>query len=127
MEDSREKFYKEMQYNIDISNAKWRQEVQLQDDQQKFEAVTQDVKNAVDLTAQQLNQLWDRSDALLDYIWKSGENQKDRDAQMAIAKFQAKAGQKGQTAAAIGSIVGNFVGSEAGSDMISGALGKMFS
>lgn len=120
MADSRDKFYSEQQYNIAIANANWRNQVQLQDDQQMFEAVTQDVKNSVDISVNQLNQIWDRADSLLDYAWQSSEKAKDREVAIAMQKAQIKATAKGQKGAAIGSIVGSFVGSDSFSDMISG-------
>lgn len=123
MADSREKFYKEMQFNIDVSNVKWRQTVELQEDQQAFEAATIDVKNMVDITTSQLNQIWDRSDALLDYAWKTSENQKDRDAKLGLATLQADAASRDANMTALGSLAGTFIGSETGQQV----LGKVFS
>lgn len=110
LENNREQFYKTMQYNIDVSNAKWRQTVTLQEDSQAFEAAATDVKNMVDLSTEQLNQIWDRSDSLLQYFWQSGENEADRKAQMAIAQYQAKAAQKAATRKGIGEIAGSIAG-----------------
>lgn len=118
MEDSRDKFYKEMQYNIAISNAKWRQSVQLQEDTQAHEAATTDVKNMTDMSINQLNQVWDRSDALLDYIWKSGDNEKTRQHELALAKITGKAATKNSNMTALGSLVGTFVGSDAGGEIL---------
>jgi len=126
MSDSREKFYKEMQYNIDIANANWRQTVELQEDTQAFQAATQDVKNMVDISTAQLNQIWDRSDALLDYVWKSSESQKDRDAALAGAKLKAKTSQSNANMTAIGSLAGTFIGSETGQSVIKSVFGGLF-
>lgn len=133
MEDSREKFYKEMQYNIALSNAKWRQTVQLQEDQQAHEAATTDVKNMFDLSINQLNQLWDRSDALLDYVWKSSESAKDRNNALALAKLQTKSSldiakyqSKSADKAAIGELVGTFIGSETGGKVLSSIFSGLF-
>lgn len=122
MEDSRQKFYSEQQYNIAVANANWRQQVQLQDDQQKYEAATTDVKNMLDISVNQLNQLWDRADALLDYAFKSSESSKDRQAQIAIAQLQTKAQTKGANMGALGSLAGAFVGSKTFENM----MGKIF-
>src|SRR3990167_5586118 len=84
LEDSRDKFYREMAYNIDIANAKWRQTISTTENQYKFEAAALDVKNKVAITQEALNRLWDRADALLDYTWKSGENQLDRNAALVV-------------------------------------------
>lgn len=89
LEDSREKFYREMQYNIDLANAEWRQSIVELETQMAFEAAAFDTKNMVDVSQEALNRIWDRSDALLDYIWKSTENQLDRDSAISIAKIQA--------------------------------------
>lgn len=113
LENNREQFYKTMQYNIDVSNAKWRQTVTLQEDSQAFEAAATDVKNMVDLSTEQLNQIWDRSDALLQYYWQSGENAADRNSQMAIAQYQAKAASKAATKKGIGEIAGSIAGAGA--------------
>ena len=116
LENQRDQFYKTMQYNIDTSNAKWRQTVTLTESEQQFEAAAADVKNLVGISVEQMNQLWDRSDALLDYIWKSTEAELDRKAalhlQSKLAKDQADAADK----AGWGNIFGSIVGSVAGSD-----------
>lgn len=118
LENSREQFYKDMQYNIDIANTKWRQNITLAETDMKFQAAATDVKNIVGISVEQLNQLWDRSDALLDYAWKSSETALERDSNLAIAKINAEANltaareQAGATrsagkSAATGSIVGS--------------------
>ena len=123
MADSREKFEKEMSYNIDIANAKWRQTVQLQDDQQMHEANTQDVKNLVDISTSQLNKLWDRVDAQLDYAFKASESEKARQAAVALAQMQINASESNSNSTAIGSLVGTFVGSDTGQAVLSKLFG----
>lgn len=110
LESTRDKFYREMQYNIDVANAKWRQTITLQEDQQKHEAAALDVKNAVGISQEALNRLWDRSDALLDYVWKSSESELDRDAALVMAKFQANSASKAATKEGIGSVIGSVAG-----------------
>lgn len=117
MADSRDKFYREMSYNIDIANAKWRQEVTLTNTQMDFEAAAFDAKNLVNISQEALNQLWDRSDALLDYIWKSGENELDRNSALAVAKLQADASlsiadaqEAAGSKAGLGNVIGNIAG-----------------
>lgn len=88
----RDQFYRTMAYNVDLSNAEWRRSIATTENQMEFEAAAFDVKNAVNISQEALNQLWDRSDALLDYIWKSAENELDRDRAILIAQIQAKAG-----------------------------------
>lgn len=116
LENNRQQFYKNMQYNIDIANAKWRQTVTLTESQQKFEAAATDVKNMVGISNEQLNRLWDRSDALLDYLWKSTDNELDRKSAMAIAKTQGKMSADAADKAGFGSILGSITGAIAGSD-----------
>ena len=106
MADSREKFYSEMQYNINTFNAAWRQKVEIQDDQQQFEAAATDTKNMFDISTNQLNQIWDRSDALLDYAWKSAESAKQRKAQMSLAILQGKIQSDLADKEGLGSLVG---------------------
>lgn len=113
LENQREQFYLEMQYQVDNSNAKWRQAVTLQNNQNAFNAAAIDVRNIVNLTSEQLNQLWDRSDSLLDYAWREGQNQLDRENRIEIAKLQAEAQRyaarkesQGGIASGIGSVVG---------------------
>ena len=123
LEDSREKFYKEMQYNIDVANAKWRQEVQLNEDQQQFQAATMDVKNMTDLSVNQLNQIWDRSDALLDYAWKSSESDLNRKNELAKIALSGKYSSDSQMMESLGLLAGTFVGSSVGQKLLSGLFG----
>jgi hypothetical protein len=116
LENSRQQFYKEMQYNIDLANAKWRQSVTTQEAQYSFDAAATDVKNMMTISQEQLNQIWDRSDALLDYIWKSAENEADRKAALVLAKTQGKMQVDAADKAGFGSILGSIAGAIVGSD-----------
>lgn len=106
LENQREQFYKNMQYNIDVSNAKWRQTVTTTEAQMSFEAAATDVKNMVGLSNEQLNQLWDRSDAMLQYLWTSTENSAQRKHELALAAIKSKDADKAGTGSLVGSIVG---------------------
>ena len=132
LENGREQFYSNMQYQVDASNAKWRQTVTLTNSEMQFQAAATDVKNILGLTTESLNQLWDRTDSLLDYAWKEGENEKDRELKLEMAKMElqaareaAKAKKKGGLFGAIGSIAGSLLGSEAGSSAIMGGISKI--
>lgn len=92
MSDSRDRFYSEMQYNIDVSNAKWRQTVETTNTAMMFEAVGQDVKNALDISTEAQNRLWDSVDNLLDYIFKGADNEATRDAEILAAQIKAQDG-----------------------------------
>lgn len=117
LENNRQQFYSNMQYNIDTSNAKWRQSVTLANNDQKFQAAAADVKNLVGIQTEELNKIWDRSDALLDYTWKSAENQLDRDNKLAQIKLQGKVSEQAATSKGIGDVLGSVAGA---------VLGKIF-
>ena len=51
LEDSRQRFYAEMQYNIDLATAKWRQVVK-QKTQFRFDAASEDIKNGLDISTE---------------------------------------------------------------------------
>ena len=135
LENSREQFYNNMQYQIDASNAKWRQTVSLTNTAALNDAAATDVKNIVNLTTEQLNQMWDRTDALLDYSWKESENQKNRRVTIQQAKMQydaqvaaanAKKGGWGSALGSIaGSVLGNYAGSVAGSEAITAGFAML--
>lgn len=106
-----DEFYKTMQYNVDVSNANWRQEITLQDNLFKYNAAATDIKNKFDISQESLNRIWDRSDALLDYLWKSGENDEQRDHELTLYKMKEEfADEEG-----MGSIFGSIFGDAAGS------------
>lgn len=113
LENNRQQFYKNMQYNIDVANAKWRQSVTTQEAQFAFEAAATDVKNMTGISQEQLNQIWDRSDALLDYLWKSTEMEADRKSQLLIAKTQAQMQIDAADSAGTGQIFGTIAGKAA--------------
>lgn len=124
LENNREQFYKEMQFQIDAANAKWRQTVTLTNAQMEFEAAALDVKNIVGLTTEALNQLWDRADAQLDYIWKSSESELDRETSIELAILQIEAakyaaGKKAQSdqSNAFFNAAGTILGAVLGSDI----------
>jgi len=104
LENAREQFYMNMQYAVDSANAKWRQTVTLTNSEMEFQAAATDVKNMLGLTTEALNQLWDRSDSLLDYAWKEGENEKDREHRLELAKMELAAAKKQAKSSMLGSL-----------------------
>lgn len=94
MKNSRQQYTSNMQYNIDVANAGWRQEVATTNNQNKFDAASTDIKNALDLTQEAQNALWDDADNLLDYIWKSADNDQQRELLLLTAQLQAQSGQQ---------------------------------
>ena len=91
MEDSRQRFYSETQYNIDKAVAEWKQTVEVQNKKMMYEALSEDIKNMLDITQEGQNQLWDRTDSLLDYIFKAVDNEAARDALILQAQIAASA------------------------------------
>lgn len=121
-------FEKEHNFQIDQSNAKWRQAVTMQNTQNSFEAALQDAKTILSLNSEAMNHLWNRSDMQFNYLATSTENQKDRDLKMfqmkleaQIAAMKAKAEQKGALFGAIGNVLGSVAGSMFGSGGMFGA------
>jgi hypothetical protein len=82
LENQREQFYQEMQYNVDLANARWRQTVETANTEMQFDAAKTDVQNIVQLSQESLNRLWDREDGILAYTWKAAENAFDRELDM---------------------------------------------
>ena len=76
LSNNREQYEVTMQRETDIFNEKWRQLIATTNTSMAFEAAALDVKNYANLTSEQLNNMWDRTDALLDFAWKEGENSK---------------------------------------------------
>lgn len=85
----REIWEREMKHEIDVSNAQWRQELIMSEGDARFEAAAFDAKNMVAFSQEAMNKLWDRSDALLDYAWKSAENEADRDTNILLQQMQS--------------------------------------
>jgi len=123
LENGREQFYLDMQYQVDAANAQWRQTVTLTETEMEFNAAATDVKNILNLNSEVMNQLWDRTDSLLDYAWREGENALDREVNLELAKMQleaarlqakatAKAGKYGAIGSAIGTAAGLFMASD---------------
>jgi uncharacterized FlaG/YvyC family protein len=113
--NQREQFYKNMQFEIDTSNAKWRQTVTLTNADMKFQAAATDVKNRLDVSQEAMNRLWDRSDALLDMVFKGAQNDQDRSHALLIASNQQKADKSAATSSGLGSIAGAIAGPVAAS------------
>lgn len=110
LENNREQFYKNMQFQIDTANAKWRQTVTLTENAQAFEAAATDVKNKMGISTEMLNRLWDRSDSILDYAWKSAESEADRKNTIAVAKLQAQMQADSDNATGTGNLIGTLLG-----------------
>lgn len=106
LENQRQEFYKTMQYNIDVANAKWRQDVTMKEAEMSFDAAATDVKNLNNISQEALNRIWDRSDALLDYAFKASEGKANRDALMAVEQVKLKAGDNAGWGSILGTIIG---------------------
>jgi len=106
MEADRQQFESTMAFNIDKSNAAWRQTVSLTNTKMAFDAAAADVRSALDISTEALNRLWDRVDSQLDYIWRSTEADEQRDYDLLVAELQAQ----GQAVAAKGQARGSIIG-----------------
>ena len=105
MEADRQQFESTMAFNIDKSNAAWRQTVSLTNSKMAFDAAAADVRSALDISTEALNRLWDRVDSQLDFIWRSTEADEQRDYELLLAELQAQ----GQGAAARGQSSGSII------------------
>jgi len=90
LETARQEFYSNMQYNLDLANAKWRQSVVNTNTEMEFEAATLDVKNTLDISTEAMTRLWDRVDSMLDYVFKGWNAEADRDATILAAEIRAQ-------------------------------------
>ena len=106
---TRAKWESEMAYNIDVSNATWRRTVETENTKLEFEAASIDVKNALGLTTETLNRIWDRVDAQLDYIWRSTEADEQRDYDLLIAELQAQGAAAEAKSKSRGSLLGSII------------------
>ena len=138
LETQREQFYKDMQYNVDLANARWRQAIETVNTEMNFEAAKTDVQNMFKISSESLSRVWDRVDSRLDYAWKSSENEADRQMRITLyemqleqqrqeamlAAYQASQSKKkgGGLLGAVGKIAGTVLGSAAGP--IGSALGS---
>lgn len=113
LEADRQQFEANMAYNIDAANAKWRQTVETTNTSLRFEAASMDVKNALGLSTEALNRLWDRVDSQLDYIWRSTEADEQRDYDLLVAEMAAAGAAAQAKASSRGSIWGSLIGGAA--------------
>ena len=92
--------------------------------QNMVDAHTFDVKSALDLTQEAQNALWDSADNLLDYIWKTSDNEMERELRLLTAQMTAQSGQSsgGGFLSGILKLGGAFLGSTSGSAWLSSIL-----
>lgn len=110
---ARDQYESSMARVIDESNATWRREVYTTNTRMEFEAASVDVKNAIGLTTEGMNRMWDRVDSQLDYIWRSTEADEQRDFELVVAEMTAAAAAAAGKASAKGSIWGSIIGGAA--------------
>lgn len=123
----RQKFLAEMQYNIDVSNVKWRQTVETTNNANEVEAHTTDVKNGLDISQEALNSLWDSADNLLDYIWKTTDADLDRELRLLTAQMEGQSGQSsgGGFLGGLLTLGGAYLGTKSGSSWLTKGLSKL--
>lgn len=110
---ARDQFEANMARYIDESNVNWRRSVYETNTRMEFEAAATDVRNAIGLTTEGLNRIWDRVDSQLDYIWRSTEADEQRDFELLVAEMNAAAAAASGSASAKGSIWGAILGGAA--------------
>lgn len=93
LQNNREKWYQEMQYNIDTSNAKWRQEITNKGFETTWDAISTDVKNGLDITTEVQNQIWDSTELLLDWIGKTTTSEMNAEVALLTAQMSAQSKQ----------------------------------
>lgn len=126
--NSRDQFLDQLQYNYAQFNAKWRQDVTLEQFKTQWDATTSDVKNGLELTSEQMTAAWDHVDSMLDYVFKYSQNEDDRIKDLTIAQIQAQAGRKkgGGFLGGLFSLAGSFLSTEAGVKFITGMSDARF-
>ena len=126
--NSRDQFLDQLQYNYAQFNAKWRQDVTLEQFKTQWDATTSDVKNGLNLTSEQMTAAWDHVDSMLDYVFKYSQNEDDRIKDLTIAQIQAQAGRKkgGGFLGGLFSLAGSFLSTEAGVKFITGMSDARF-
>ena len=126
--NSRDQFIDQLQYNYAQFNAKWRQDVTLEQFKTQWDATTSDVKNGLNLTSEQMTAAWDHVDSMLDYVFKYSQNEDDRIKDLTIAQIQAQAGRKkgGGFLGGLFSLAGSFLSTEAGVKFITGMSDARF-
>lgn len=125
MKNDRQQFLAEMQYQIDLANAKWRQNVETTNTQNEVDAHTADVKAALDLTQEAQNNLWDSADNMLDYIWKTTDNDQERELRLLLSQMQVQSGQESGGSGFMSGLLqlgGAYLGSSSGSKWLTSLL-----
>ena len=110
---ARDQYESTMARIVDESNVAWRREVYTTNTRMEFEAASADVKNAIGLTTEGMNRMWDRVDSQLDYIWRSTEADEQRDFEMLLEEIRAAAAAAGAKSNASGSLWGSLIGGAA--------------
>ena len=93
LKNNRQQFVKKQQYFIDKYNADWRQTVATTNNQMAFDAASADIKNALGISQEAQNAIWDDADSILDYIFKASESDMQREYLLLAAQIQAQSGQ----------------------------------
>ena len=124
IKNDRQQFLASMQYNIDFANAGWRKTVTTTNNQIAVDAHTADVKSALDLTQEAQNQLWDSADNILDYIWRTTDNDMEREMRLLMAEMTAQSGQSSGSGFMSGllKLGGAYIGSTSGSQWLTKTL-----
>jgi len=93
LRNNREQFTAKQQFFIDKYNGDWIQKVATTNTQMNFDAASFDVKAALGISQEAQNRLWDDADNILDYIWKSSDNDMQREYLLLAAQIQSQSGK----------------------------------
>ena len=110
LENNREQFYRTMQYNIDLANANWRQEITTTNNANAFKAAAIDVGNLLDIQTEAMSQLWDRSDSLLDFLYKTELTQMEYEQRLIELKLSGSIKEDIADSEAWGALAGAAIG-----------------
>ena len=88
---ARDQFNSQNALIIEQSNVQWRRDITKADTAMQQQVNMMNAQNSFGMTQAAQSQLWQEMKDEFDYIWKSGENAADRDANMAIAGLQGDA------------------------------------
>lgn len=100
-------FQAEFGFDIDKYVADWHQKVEETNTQMLYDAASEDVMNATDLTTELLNRTWEDVDQMLDFFFKGAATMEELEVRLLVAELQAQSGSKS------GGILSSLIGAAA--------------
>lgn len=87
-------FQAEFGFDIDTYVADWHQKVAETNTEMLYDAASEDVMNATDLTTELLNRTWEDVDQMLDFFFKGTQSMEELEVRLLMAELQAQSGSK---------------------------------